>query len=287
MSTRNAPAPATAPPTPPGPDVVAAYDHLAPLVARYWGPDLHYGYWSGPEDDTPIAAATARLTALVVERLGVGPGGRVLDLGCGHGAAAVATAVRTGAEVVGVDVNPRALADARRAADLAGVADQVTLVECDALGTPFPDGSFDAVLAFESTPHFALSELFPEIARLLRLNGRLVIETPFLRTPMNDGLRRRVAEFFTILGMTALETADTHFRLLRDVGLDLAEFVDITDHVAGSFTRLVARLREHRPDLEREYGAAEAERVTRTFADWAKVPELAHMILVARRVDAA
>ncbi|MCP2261517.1 Methyltransferase domain-containing protein [Streptoalloteichus tenebrarius] len=270
-----------------GRQVVAAYDHLAPLIARYWGPDLHHGYWTGPEDDSPIEVATARLTTLVVGRLGVGPGDRVLDLGCGHGAATVEAAKATGAEVVGVDVNPRALADARRRADMAGLADLVTFVECDALDTPFPDGAFDAVLAFESTPHFALSEVFPEIARLLRPRGRLVVETPFLRTPVDDDLLRRVAEFFDLLPMTALGTLGAHFRLLREAGLDVVEFVDVTEHVGCSFTRLVARLRDHRADLEREYGVDETARVLRAFADWAAAPELAHMILVARRADRA
>ncbi len=29
-------------------DIAAAYDSLAPIVEKYWGVDLHYGYWSGP-----------------------------------------------------------------------------------------------------------------------------------------------------------------------------------------------------------------------------------------------
>jgi len=51
--------------------------------------------------------------------LGVGPGSRVLDVGCGPGTLAIRFAARAG-EVVGVDVDAEMLAEAERAARAAG-----------------------------------------------------------------------------------------------------------------------------------------------------------------------
>jgi 27-O-demethylrifamycin SV methyltransferase len=267
-------------------DVAAAYEYLEPLVSAYWGPDLHYGYWSGPEDDTPTPAATARLTSIVVERLHAAAGCRVLDLGCGNGRPAAVVARATGAEVVGIDINERALRAANEHARAEGVSDLVSFRRCDAMELPFQDNFFDAVLAFESTPHFDISRLFCELARVVRPGGRIVLETPFLRTPMTADLRRRVADFFDILQITSLDTFDAHLRGIRDAGFELVEYLDITDRVNSSFARLANTLDRHSEQLAAEYGRADAERSVRIFAGWAKVTEVGAMILVARKPNA-
>ena len=54
-------------------------------------------------DFTEIAGLMRESGEAVVSSLGVGPGMRVLDLGCGDGTTAVPLA-RMGAEVVGIDI---------------------------------------------------------------------------------------------------------------------------------------------------------------------------------------
>ena len=92
------------------------------------------------------------------DRLGVGPGDRVLDLGCGFGRHAF-EAARRGAAVVALDAGPEEVAQVRgtfAAMIEAGEipADHpVTAVQGDALSLPFPDGSFDRVIASEVLEH--------------------------------------------------------------------------------------------------------------------------------------
>jgi ubiquinone/menaquinone biosynthesis C-methylase UbiE len=107
----------------------------------------------------------------IVNRLGIGPDDEVLDVACGTGNAAI-RAAQAGAHVVGVDLTPELLADARGLAGEAGV--EVEWVEGDAEALPFEDEAFDAVIStfgcmFAPRHQVAAGEL----ARVLRPEGRL------------------------------------------------------------------------------------------------------------------
>lgn len=100
-------------------------------------------------------------------------GRRVLDAGCGDGVLTW-TLARRGANAVGVDADPVMLEAARRAAAGAGI--EATFVEAELERLPFPDASFDVVVAvtvlcFVPDPASAI----PELVRVLRPGGRLVL----------------------------------------------------------------------------------------------------------------
>lgn len=81
--------------------------------------------------------------------------GRALDVGCGEGADAIWLA-RSGWAVTAIDISDVALARAREAARLAGVA--VDWVRGDALQAPFAAGSFDLEPRIDpphGSPHIA------------------------------------------------------------------------------------------------------------------------------------
>jgi SAM-dependent methyltransferase len=114
----------------------------------------------------------------VVERLGLPPGARLLDLCCGHGRHAVPLA-QLGYRVTGLDLSRPLL---ERAAGLAGGQGQrVGLIEADMRRLPFADASFDAVLnlfnAFGYLEDDAQDELvLAEVARVLAPGGRFLQE---------------------------------------------------------------------------------------------------------------
>ena len=75
---------------------------------------------------TPPAVVDAML-----EMAGVTAADVVYDLGCGDGRIPIAAAERYGARGVGIDIDPKRIAEARENAKAAGVADRVTFLNQD------------------------------------------------------------------------------------------------------------------------------------------------------------
>jgi len=98
----------------------------------------------GSGDYAVLAEYISGVGRLLVERAGVEPGMRVLDVACGTGNAAI-PAARAGAEVTGLDLVPELLEAGRRKATEAGL--EIEWVEGNAEELPFADGSFDRVLS--------------------------------------------------------------------------------------------------------------------------------------------
>jgi ubiquinone/menaquinone biosynthesis C-methylase UbiE len=107
-----------------------------------------------------IAELTTPAGEQFVARLGLKPGMRVLDVGCGTGNQSI-PAARTGAQVTAVDIAPNLLAQARERASREGL--DIAFQEGDAEALPFRDGEFDVVLSmfaaiFAPRPEMVVSE---------------------------------------------------------------------------------------------------------------------------------
>jgi len=87
----------------------------------------------------------------------------ILEIACGTGRFTVMLAER-GADVVGLDISGPMLAQGREKAGAAGVSGRLEFMRGDAARLPFPDDSFDAVLAMRffhlaDTPEAFLGEM--------------------------------------------------------------------------------------------------------------------------------
>ncbi len=118
------------------------------------------------------------------DRLGVGPGDLVLDLGCGFGRHAF-EAARRGASVVALDAGPEEVAQVR--GTIAAMVEMgelapdhpATAVQGDALTLPFADGTFDRVIASEVLEHIPDdTAAMRELARVLRPGGAMAVTVP-------------------------------------------------------------------------------------------------------------
>ena len=104
--------------------------------------------------------------------LGITPEDRMLDVGCGTGAASRSAAAVAGC-VVGIDLSPEMIGKATRLAD--GIAN-VRFEVADAEHIPFADGEFTAALCSNSFHHYPDPQrAVREMARVLAPGGRLVI----------------------------------------------------------------------------------------------------------------
>jgi SAM-dependent methyltransferase len=145
--------------------------------------------------------------------LGLPISGRMLDLGCGPGAAAARIrAARPDLNIVGLDRDAGLLTRARA---------QLRVLQADAQELPFPSASFDAVhvrLLLRHVPRPAV--VLAEVHRVLRPGGRLVIgdsddgglvlhpfpdEIACALQAKHEGARRRGADPF--IGRRLLELA--------------------------------------------------------------------------------
>jgi ubiquinone/menaquinone biosynthesis C-methylase UbiE len=125
----------------------------------------------------------------IVERLGLKPGDRVLDVACGHGRHALPLAQR-GLRVTGLDSSERSLEHARRAADGAGV--EIEYVHGDMRELPWTS-EFDAAINVYTAFGYFADESEDEralraVARALRPGGSFFIDT-FNPTALVKGFR--------------------------------------------------------------------------------------------------
>lgn len=118
------------------------------------------------------------------DRLGIGHGTKVIDVGCGAGRHSF-EAYRRGADVVAFDQNAAELADVdtvlRAMAD-AGEAPASATAETvagDALALPYPDRTFDCVIASEILEHVPADDaVIDELVRVLKVGGKLAVSVP-------------------------------------------------------------------------------------------------------------
>ncbi len=119
-----------------------------------------------------VPAIFASSAIALADAARIGSGDRVLDVGCGTGVVAREAAKRIGADgrVVGLDLNPRMLAVARR------LATGIEWRQGDASALPLRDGAFDVVVSqfammFFPDPVRSLGEMW----RVLAPRGRLAV----------------------------------------------------------------------------------------------------------------
>ncbi len=140
--------------------------------------EAHAGWWQAGFSEGADPEYEEQILPLAVSLLA--GHARVLDIGTGEGQVA-RLAVAGGADlVVGVDPTANQVVEARRRAG----GPVYARAGADAL--PFPDGSFDAVIACLVFEHIeAVDEAIDEVARVLRPGGRFAffLNHPLLQTP--------------------------------------------------------------------------------------------------------
>ena len=139
------------------------------------GPSMTYSCGVWPSVDSTLETAQASKYELVSRKLGLEPGMRLLDVGCGWGGMVMHAAQHHGVRAVGVTLSQRQAEWARRAVRDAGLDDRVEIRVQDYRDVH--DGPFDAISSigmFEHVGAAQLDEYFATLLTLLRPGGRLL-----------------------------------------------------------------------------------------------------------------
>lgn len=112
-----------------------------------------------------------------INLVGLQPGQRLLDIGCGRGGDVLKAAAIVGdsGQAVGVDLSPAMIEAARRAATEQGMAN-AQFYQGDVEALPLSNGIFDAIVSDCAINH-ALDKkrAYAEIYRVLKPGGRMVV----------------------------------------------------------------------------------------------------------------
>jgi SAM-dependent methyltransferase len=151
----------------------------------------------------------------------------VLDLGCGHGMAAIVLA-RQGAMVTACDLSPGYVAEARQRAKANEAIIDFAVSAGEQL--PFADRSFDAIWGHAILHHLDLSIAVREIRRVLRPNGVAVFCEPWDGNPIIRWLRlwRRHTVHEKAMTQTNIEFVRRNFQHVGVQGFQFNRYVVIT-----------------------------------------------------------
>ena len=152
----------------------------------------HLNNWSDPskaslQDITEMAKALEergkardqlQVNSALMDMLAPAPGDHILEAGCGTGllCRSMAAAVLPGGKITGLDISPELLGFAQDNAQRARLADRIQWSAGRAEALPFPDRSFDGVLAARLLLHVSEPEtVLHEFTRVVRTGGRVVV----------------------------------------------------------------------------------------------------------------
>jgi SAM-dependent methyltransferase len=149
--------------------------------AFYQNQDLKEFWLNKPFSDPKWTSSLLWRFGLLLSGLGLRPGYRVLDFGCGPGWTSIMMA-RMGVKVIGIDISPEAILLAKEAASRAHLKEQESNLkfhEYDGMSIPWPNEYFDCVVVFESLHHVPNPKtMLKEFHRVLFRHGQFGFAEP-------------------------------------------------------------------------------------------------------------
>ncbi|MGH7982088.1 MAG: class I SAM-dependent methyltransferase [Candidatus Udaeobacter sp.] len=149
----------------------------------------------------------ARRVKMLIRHLG--PGMKVLELGCGTGYFTRELA-RSGADVVAIDVSPELLEIAKANCSAPNVRYEIQ----NAYELSYPDAVFHSVVGSSVLHHLEIEEAIREIYRVLKPSGAIYFTEPNMLNPQ-IAIQKNVPWVKRKLGDSPDETAFFRWRLRR------------------------------------------------------------------------
>ena len=230
------------------------------------GPSLTYScaYWREPEMD--LADAQAAKYELICAKLGLEPGMRLLDVGCGWGSMVMHAALHHGVEAVGVTISHEQAELARRRVREAGLDGQVEIRVQDY--RVIQDGPFDAISSIGMFEHVGLDRMhlyLRQLRSLLRPEGRLLnhaISRPDPDTTTGIDKKSFIGRY--VFPDAALLEVGTVISAMQRVGLEVRDVQSLREHYDRTLRAWVTNLEARWDEAQQLVGPGRA-RVWRLY----------------------
>jgi cyclopropane-fatty-acyl-phospholipid synthase len=155
-------------------NVSSHYDHPAAFYRLWLDETMAYSCAYFTDPDQPLVDAQRNKFRHIAAKLKITPGMTVAEIGSGWGGLAIYLA-KCGAHVTAINVSPEQLAESRRIAEAAGVADKIDFKEIDYRHL---EGKFDRVVSIGMMEHVGVShfdDYFTTVRNLLAPGGYAMI----------------------------------------------------------------------------------------------------------------
>ncbi|AEB11034.1 SAM-dependent methyltransferase [Marinithermus hydrothermalis] len=214
-----------------------------------------------PQGDEDLDQAQENKLELVLKKLRLQPGERLLDVGAGWGGLIVYAAERYGAQALGVTLSKRQVEHARAVIAENGLEDRVQIELRDYRDVR---GPFDKAASIGMAEHVGrekLPEYFRTLYQALRPGG-LLLHHVITRGPVPPRFSKTVAsgEFMRRYVFPDGEILPlwTHLKAAEEAGFEVCDVEDLRPHYAKTLRHWVARLEARFAEAVREVGAARA-----------------------------
>jgi cyclopropane-fatty-acyl-phospholipid synthase len=246
----------------------AAISHHYDVSNRFYewvlGPSMAYTCAVFPREDATLEQAQHEKFDLVCRKLGLQPGMRLLDVGCGWGGMVMHAAQHYGVRAVGVTLSRRQAEWAAKAIAEAGLTDVAEVRHLDYRDVP--EGQFDAISSIGLTEHIGKAQLpayFSFLHSRLRPQGRLLNHCIMRPTTQE---RAAAGKFISryVFPDGELEALGTIVSAMQDNGFEVRHEENLREHYAMTLREWGRNLDAHWDEAVAEVGEGTA-RVWRLY----------------------
>jgi len=229
------------------------------------GPSMAYTCACYPRPDASLEEAQAYKHDLVARKLGLRPGMRLLDVGCGWGGMVRHAAREYGVQALGVTLSEQQASWAQHAIEEQGLSGRAEVRHLDYRDVA--EGDFDAVSSIGLTEHIGQAQLpgyFSFLLGKLRPEGRLLNHC--ITRPDNQGPARVAGGFINryVFPDGELEGPGFLLSLMNDTGFEVRHEENLREHYAMTLAGWCANLDAHWDEAVAEVGEGTA-RVWRLY----------------------
>lgn len=235
------------------------------------GPSMSYTCACYPHDGATLEEAQFGKHDLIAQKLGLEPGMRLLDVGCGWGGMVIHAAKHYGVEALGVTLTPQHVEWAEQAIAAAGVADRARVIHLDYRDVA--EDGFDAISSMGLTEHIGKAQLpsyFSLLHDKLRVGGRLLNQS-ITRPDNHEPSKRRTGLVNRFVFPDGELVSPGHLAsLIHDTGFELRHEENLREHYPRTLAAWSRNLDANWDQAVAEAGAGRA-RVWRMYMAFARM----------------